>query len=60
MLFRARSYFAKGLPVWFPIGTMVISLGVVVPEWNPIHPGTEVAPHEVTPEHPHAPTHSVI
>lgn len=28
---------------------MIISLGVVVPEWHPIHPGGEVAQPEATP-----------
>ena len=28
---------------------MIISLGVVVPEWHPAHPGAEVAPPEATP-----------
>jgi uncharacterized membrane protein len=28
---------------------MIISLGVVVPEWHPLHPANEVAPPEMTP-----------
>ena len=28
---------------------MIISLGVVVPEWHPLHPANEVAPPETTP-----------
>ena len=28
---------------------MIISLGVVVPEWHPLHPGSEVASPEATP-----------
>jgi uncharacterized membrane protein len=28
---------------------MIISLGVVVPEWHPVHPASEVAPPEATP-----------
>ncbi len=28
---------------------MIISLGVVVPEWHPLHPNAEVAPPETTP-----------
>ncbi len=28
---------------------MIISLGVVVPEWHPVHPANEVAPPEATP-----------
>jgi uncharacterized membrane protein len=28
---------------------MIISLGVVVPQWHPAHPGSEVAPSKATP-----------
>ncbi|MEE8544151.1 MAG: DUF502 domain-containing protein [Gammaproteobacteria bacterium] len=28
---------------------MIISLGVVVPDWHPVHPNAEVAPPETTP-----------
>ena len=28
---------------------MIISLGVVVPNWHPVHPHAEVAPPETTP-----------
>ena len=28
---------------------MIISLGVVVPEWHALHPANEVAPPEMTP-----------
>jgi uncharacterized membrane protein len=28
---------------------MIISLGVIVPEWHPLHPDNEVAPPEATP-----------
>ena len=49
MLFvPSRSVTELDMPVEAAL-KMIISLGVVVPEWHPIHPDAKVAPPETTP-----------
>ena len=49
MLFvPSRSVVELDMPVEAAL-KMIISLGVVVPEWHPIHPDAKVAPPETTP-----------
>ncbi len=49
MLFvPSRSVIELDMPVEAAL-KMIISLGVVVPEWHPLHPDAKVAPPETTP-----------